>query len=88
MVGLVFEVALARRQHRELAGLGGAVQRCSLETVLSTQMQMIFVVAGAVDAHVEAVVVFLVDQRVVDAGVPSTCVFTRTVSSVSGSFSM
>ena len=65
MVGAVFDVALARRQHRELASDRPAgAQRCSVDTVLSTDDADELVVAAASDAHVEAVVLFLVDQRV------------------------
>src|SRR3546814_3828228 len=65
MIGVVLHVALARRQHGELAWVRGRrAAQFARHRALDADADVL-VVARAVDAHVEAVIVLLVDQLVV-----------------------
>src|SRR3546814_11581475 len=65
MIGVVLHVALARRQHGELAWVRGRrAAQFARHRALDADADVL-VVARAVDAHVGAVIVLLVDQLVV-----------------------
>ena len=64
MVGLVFEIALARRQHGEFAGLGRRRAANFAADRAADADADVLVRTRARDAHVEAVVVFLVHEAV------------------------
>src|SRR3546814_1465910 len=64
MIRLIFEVALARGDDGERAGrLGRGAALLAADRAFDIDADEI-VVAGAIDAHVEGVVLFLIDERV------------------------
>src|SRR5690606_8420323 len=64
VVGVVLDVALARGQHGELARVGGRrAARLARDRAFHADAD-VTVIAGAADAHVETVVMLLVDQLV------------------------
>src|SRR3546814_5892636 len=70
MIRLIFEVALARGDDGERAGrLGRGAALLAADRAFDIDADEI-VVAGAIDAHVEGVVLFLIDERV-GAGGPA-----------------